>query len=706
VPEEEPRVGEERLLLALLPTDTGLWEWRSGDGARYLGDAWTTRLGYEPRALDGYAHLPTAMIHADDLPAALGRLKAHLDGTTSWYEAEYRLRTKRGEWRWIHDRGRVVERDGEGQPLRMIGMPTDVTERREAEAALFRERERALVTLASIADAVIATDSRGMVEYLNPVAEHFTGWTLSEARGEPLTRVFTVLHEVTREPIETSAERCLDEDRAMGVTSHLLLVRRDGAEFAIDESAAPLHDRDRRLTGVVIVFRDTTPQRQLTRQLSHQATHDPLTGLMNRREFERRLARVVASAQGSDTAHGLCYLDLDRFKTVNDTCGHMAGDALLRQLAAVLRAELRSRDTLARLGGDEFAVLLEHCELEQARRIAESLRLAVENFRFVWEGNAFTLGASIGLVEINRTCSSEADVVRAADTACYRAKHAGRNRVQVARLDDLASADGTRTDWSARITHALEESQFKLYVQPIVPLARTGGDEAAYWEVFLRLEDADAGLLPAGAFLPAAERYSLMSVIDQWVVRETIARLAGWRPNTGQRAHPPCCINLGRESLRDEALIGLIRERMHGDRLAPGTLCFEISEQAVLADLGQAVSFARELRELGCRVALDDFAGGLSSLHYLKALPLDLLKLSAAVTRDLGTDPLQDVVARAAAQAGRVLGIPIVAKGADNPAALDALRALGIDYAQGFALVPPRPIEDLIAEAGASCPLR
>jgi EAL domain-containing protein (putative c-di-GMP-specific phosphodiesterase class I) len=243
-------------------------------------------------------------------------------------------------------------------------------------------------------------------------------------------------------------------------------------------------------------------------------------------------------------------------------------------------------------------------------------------------------------------------------------------------------------------------------VQPIVPLARTGGDEAAYWEVFLRLEDADAGLLPAGAFLPAAERYSLMSVIDQWVVRETIARLAGWRPSTGQRGHPPCCINLGRESLRDEALIGLIRERVHGDRLAPGTLCFEISEQAVLADLGQAVSFARELRELGCRVALDDFAGGLSSLHYLKALPLDLLKLSAGVTRDLGTDPLQDVVARAAAQAGRVLGIPIVAKGADNPAALDALRALGIDYAQGFALVPPRPIEDLIAEAGASCPLR
>jgi len=692
-------------MLALLATDTGLWEWKSTTGARYLGDAWIGQLGHEPRALDGDTHLPAALVHPQDLPAAHARLKAHLAGATPWYEADYRLRTKRGEWRWIHDRGRVVERDGDGRPLRMLGMPTDITERKEAEAALFRERERALVTLASIADAVIATDSRGMVEYLNPVAEHFTGWTLAEARGEPLTRVFTVVHEATREPVETSAERCLDEDRAMGVTSHFLLVRRDGVEFAIDESAAPLHDRDGRLTGVVIVFRDTTPQRQLTRQLSHQATHDPLTGLMNRREFERRLARVVASAQGSDTAHGFCYIDLDRFKAVNDTCGHGAGDALLRQLAGVLRGELRGRDTLARLGGDEFAVLLEHCDLDQARRIAEALRVAVENFRFPWEGNTFKLGASIGLVEINRSCDSEADVVRAADKACYRAKHAGRNRVQVARLDDITTSDAGHTDWATRITRALEESQFRLYVQPILPLARTGVEEASYWEVFLRLEDADAGMLPAGAFLPAAERYSLMSVIDQWVVRETIARLGGWRPRAGQRV-PPCCVNLGRESARDEALIGLIRERLQGDRLAPGTLCFEINEQAVLADLGQAVSFARSLRELGCRVALDDFAGGLSSLHYLKALPLDLLKLSATVTRDLGTDPLQDVVARAAAQAGRVLGIPIVAKGADNPAALGALRALGIDYAQGFALAAPRPIEDLIAEAGASCPLR
>ena len=690
----------------MLATETGLWEWQASGGPRYLGDTWTSRFGHDSRDLVSEFHVAEQLVHAEDLPEVRACLTAHIAGTTPVYECEYRLRNRAGEWRWVHDRGRVVERDRDGHALRMIGMQTDVTERKEADAALFRERERAVVTLASIADAVISTDGRGMIEYLNPVAEHLTGWTLLEARGEPLTRVFTVLHELSREPVETSAERCLDEDRPMGLTSHLTLVRRDGVEFAIDESAAPLHDHEGRLTGVVMVFRDATPQRQLTRQLSHQATHDPLTGLINRREFERRLARVVLTARDSGTTHGLCYLDLDRFKTVNDTCGHVAGDALLRQLAGILRGELRSRDTLARLGGDEFAVLLEHCEMEQARRIAEGLRVVVQNFRFTWEDHIFGLGVSIGLVELTASCTTESEALRAADAACYRAKHAGRNRIHAAWAEDASPADGARTDWTTRITRALEETQFRLYAQPILPLARARAGEPGFWEVFLRLEDAEAGLLPAGAFLPAAERYSLMSVIDHWVVRHTIARLAGWRPREDQGSLPPCCINLGAESLRDEALIGLIRERLQEDRLAPSSLCFEVSEKAVLADLAQAVSFTRELRELGCRVALDDFAGGLSSLHYLKALPLDLLKLSPAVIRDHEADPLQAVVARAATQAGRVLGIPIVGKGADTSAALDALRALGVDFAQGFALAAPRPIEDLIAEAGASCPVR
>ncbi len=703
--EEELRISEERLKLALLATDTGLWEWHATTGARYLGEGWVSLLGYEPGELDGELHLPAHLVHAEDLPTVTARLNAHLDGRVPLFEAEYRLRTKRGEWRWVHDRGRVVERDGERRPVRMIGMQTDVTERRESEAALFRERERVLVTLASIADAVITTDSRGIIEYVNPVAEQLTGWSLSEAKGEPLTRVFTVLHEVSREPVETSAERCLDEARPMGLTSHLLLVRRDGVEFAIDESAAPLCDREGQLTGVVMVFRDATPQRQITRQLSHQAAHDALTGLINRREFERRLARVAASAEEVGTTHGLCYLDLDRFKIVNDSCGHVAGDALLRQLAGVLRGELRTRDTLARLGGDEFAVLLEHCELEQARHIAEALRVAVQDFRFTWEGSTFALGVSIGLVEIAAGCGTESDMLRAADTACYRAKHAGRNRIHMTRVEEIAAVDTTgRLDWAARITRALEHSQFRLYVQRILPLTEESGDPG-FWEVFLRLEDDEGVMVPAGAFLPAAERYSLMTMIDRWVIRHTIARLAGWCPAEGQSPLPLCCINLGGGSLRDEALLPLIQEELRANRLAPDSICFEIGEAAVLADLAQAVTFCRGLKELGCLVALDDFAGGLSSLHYLKALPVDLLKLSSALTRDLEADALQGVVARAARQAASVLGLPLIAKGADSFAVVEALKAVGIDYAQGFALAPPRPIEDLIAEAGASCPL-
>ncbi len=695
--QEELRVSEERLKLALLATDTGMWEWHVGRGVRHLGESWTRLLGHPPGRLDGPGLLPESLIHVEDFVAAREQLAAHLDDRAVHYESEYRLRNGGGEWRWIHDRGRVVERDASGRALRMIGMQTDVTDRRAAEAALIRERERALVTLASIADAVITTDSRGIVEYLNPVAENLTGWPLDEARGEPLPRVCPVLHEGTREPVETSAERVLDEERPMGLTSHLLLARRDGVEFAIDESASPLTDAQGRLTGVVMVFRDATPQRQITRQLSHEATHDGLTGLINRSEFERRLARVVTTAREAGTTHGLCYLDLDRFKTVNDSCGHLAGDALLRQLAAALRAELRSRDTLARLGGDEFAVLLEHCEVEQARRIAESLRTTVADFRFTWEGATFGLGVSIGLVEVTATTSSEADAMRAADTACYQAKRAGRNCVHIGRLDDLSAA-AERTDWAERITRGLEQSRFRLSVQRILPL-QPDASPPELWEMFLRLEDDAGVMLPAAAFLPAAERYSLMSVIDRWVIQHTMTRLAGWP------RRPLCCINLGGSSLGDEALIALIGQQLAQHRLAGDSLCFEIAEPAVLSDLARAVSFTRGLRSLGCRVALDDFGGGLASLHHLKALSLDFLKLSASITRDLGADALQTVVARAARDAAGVLGIPMIAKGADTPETVAALRQVGVHYAQGFSLGPPRPIEDLIAEAGASCPI-
>ncbi len=699
--QEELRLTEERLRLALLATDTGLWEWHVGRGVVYLGENWTRLLGLAPGRLDGAGLLAESLIHPEDLAGAREQLARHLDESTPHYEAEYRLRNGAGEWRWIHDRGRVVERDSERRPLRMIGMQTDVTVRRAAEAALVRERERALVTLASIADAVITTDSRGIVEYLNPVAEHLTGWPLAEAKGEPLTRVCPVLHESTREPVETSAERVLDEMRPMGLTSHLLLARRDGVEFAIDESASPLTDANGRLTGVVMVFRDATPQRLMTRQLSHEATHDGLTGLINRGEFERRLARVVASARDSETTHGLCYLDLDRFKGVNDSCGHVAGDALLRQLASALRTELRSRDTLARLGGDEFAVLLEHCEVEQARKIAESLRTTVADFRFIWEGKTFSLGVSIGLVEVTAATGTEADVLRAADAACYQAKRAGRNCVHVARLED-EFAIAERTDWAGRITRALEQSRFRLSVQRILPL-RPGMSPAELWEVFLRLEDDGGAMLPAAAFLPAAERYSLMSVIDRWVIQHTMSRLAGWHPSDGTSQLPLCCINLGGSSLADEALIPLIAQQLVQHRLPAASLCFEIGEPAALGDLARAVTFTRELRALGCRVALDDFAGGLASLHHLKALSLDFLKLSASITRDLRSDALQAVVARAACEAAGVLGIPIIAKGADSSETLAALERVGVQYAQGFSLAPPRPIEDLIAEVGASC---
>jgi EAL domain-containing protein (putative c-di-GMP-specific phosphodiesterase class I) len=306
-------------------------------------------------------------------------------------------------------------------------------------------------------------------------------------------------------------------------------------------------------------------------------------------------------------------------------------------------------------------------------------------------------------VEVTATTGTEADAMRAADAACYQAKRSGRNCVHVARLDDQSAA-AERTDWAGRITRGLEQSRFRLSVQPILPL-RPDVSPPELWEMFLRLEEDGGVMLPAAAFLPAAERYSLMSVIDRWVIQHTMARVAGWHPAEGRPQLPLCCINLGDSSLGDEALIALIGQQLAQHRLAPESLCFEIGEPAVLGDLARAVTFTRGLRALGCRVALDDFAGGLASLHHLKALSIDFLKLSASITRGLQADALQAVVARAACDAAGVLGIPIIAKGADTPETLAALRAVGVHYAQGFSLAPPRPIEELIAEAGASCPI-
>ncbi|HXG44962.1 MAG TPA: EAL domain-containing protein [Gemmatimonadales bacterium] len=617
-----------------------------------------------------------------------------------WLAAAARDGSWSGETQLLATDGRDVavsqvilcHRGPDGQVDFYSTIARDITERTQLARRLFEEKERAEVTLGSIGDGVIRTDAEGLIEYLNTVAEQLLGCRLASVAGRPIDHVITLANETTREPLENPVRICLRERRMVGRSGQSLLIRPDGREFAIDDSAAPIRDHEGRVIGAVMVFHDVSRARTLARQLAHQASHDSLTGLVNRHEFERRLSRIISRAREEASTHALCYLDLDQFKVVNDTCGHVAGDELLRRLAQALQKKVRRRDTLARLGGDEFGVLLEHCPPDQATRVAHELLAAIQEFRFVWEGKPFTLGVSIGVVTITSESENLAAVLRDADAACYAAKERGRNRVHCYEPNDavLALRQG-EMQWVTRITQALEEHRFRLYGQPIVPLAGRPS-ERSRCEVLIRLLQPDGTLVAPGAFIPAAERYNLMGQVDRWVIREVVALYARHRHRPWK---PIASINLSGASLSDPGLLAFVRDQLARHELSPDTLCFEITETAAIANLGQAAHFIRELKALGCWFALDDFGSGMSSFAYLQSLPVDALKIAGAFIRHIEHDPVEYAMVEAINRVGHVMRLRTVAEGVESVGTIATLRRIGVDYAQGFALGEPIPLEEL-----------
>jgi diguanylate cyclase (GGDEF)-like protein/PAS domain S-box-containing protein len=588
-------------------------------------------------------------------------------------------------------------------PLVLVTL-RDLTEWRRAQESLFREKEQAVITLESIGDAVVTTDTAGRMMYLNPMAERLTGWRTSEALGLPAATILTFISDTTREAIESTVARCLQEGRAVDLADGVLLLRRDGTEVAIGDSAAPIRDRNGGTTGVVLVFHDVTEKRRVSRKLSHEAAHDALTSLVNRKEFERRLTRALAdTAYGAVGEHALCYLDLDRFKLINDTCGHEAGDELLRQVAALLSSHMRKRDTLARLGGDEFTAILENCPLDEAAKIAETVRQAIAEFRYVWERQTFSLGISIGVVPITPTSGRMASVLRAADAACYVAKEAGGNRVFIDRPEPVAiAAPQTETRRVNRLAQALDEGRFHLFAQPIVPLLPEPGTRPRC-EILLRLPDERGHPQPAASFLPQAERYNLMPAIDRWVVGRTIELLGRWHHHHPECELPLCSINLSASSLDDESLVPRLREQLSQHRLPPEALCFEIAEAAALANFAQTVRFISEIRTTGCGVALDDFGHGVLSFTYLKALAVDFLKIGGHYVRGVVDDPVYGTIVTAVNQVGRLMGIATIAEEVDTEPVLNRLRNMGIGYAQGHAVAGAEPLADSEGEVVLPC---
>src|SRR5208282_4006312 len=461
------RFSEERFNLAVIGSNDGLWDWDVLTGDIYFSPRSKELAGYTDREIENTPEAFFALLHPDDLEPALAAAKAHIRDDCP-YDAEFRLLCKSGEYRWFRARGRSV-RNADDWAVRMAGSVSDINDSKLAEAQLFGEKERALVTLKSIGDAVITTDLRGRVEYFNPVAETLTGWKAHEAEGMPLAKVCRMLDETTRQALADPLERVGREGRTAKAATNVLLLRRDGSEIAINESTAPIRNRNGDVAGVVLVLHDVRREREYASQLSYQASHDALTGLINRREFEHRLSLALASARELNRTHAMLYLDLDQFKIVNDTCGHAAGDELMRRVSMLLQGRLREGDTLARIGGDEFGVILENCSPEHAERIADELRQTVTDFHFVWHDRSFAIGVSIGLVLVAEGPLTLADVLSAGDAACYMAKEKGRNRVQLYHRKDseLAVRQG-EMEWVARLHAALDADRFCLYSQRII----------------------------------------------------------------------------------------------------------------------------------------------------------------------------------------------------------------------------------------------
>jgi diguanylate cyclase (GGDEF)-like protein len=477
--------------------------------------------------------------------------------------------------------------------------------------------------------------------------------------------------------------------------AELVLRRKDGRKIVVLENSRTVRDEHGRTLYYEGTLTDITEAHELSRQLSYEASHDALSGLINRREFEIRLQRALDSAQATGAFHAVCYLDLDQFKVINDTCGHIAGDELLRQLAQVLQSRVRSNDALARLGGDEFGLLLHDCPVDDATNIANALLRAVEQYQFVWGASTFTVGASIGLVPLTGSFRRITQVLQAADAACYAAKDQGRNRVHVYQEDDTVVAQRHgEMQWVARVKRALSENRFLLEAQPIVPIAGDGAASAApSYELLLRMRDESGNVVPPGAFLPAVERYNLSLRLDRWVISSALHWLAANPALSARIAR--VYVNLSGDSVGDPQLHEFIRTTLDETRVAPTQIGFEITETAAISNLTRANQLIADLRRLGCSFSLDDFGSGVSSFAYLKALTVDWLKIDGLFVGNIVHDRIDYEMVRSITDIGHVMGKKVVAESVESAAVLARLKDIGVDYAQGHALGAPQPLASL-----------
>ena len=607
---------------------------------------------------------------------------------------DYRIKRADGDVRWVYDYTVPVKND-DGKVTHYAGYIIDISDRKCAEFELQQEKERAQVTLHSIADAVITTDVNGQIEYLNPKAEQMTGWESSIARGLPVSRVFCLFDEGSRESVEGPVTASLTAGETIVSSQDSVLKRHDGSHFTIQYSASPIVIDSGTPLGVILVFHDVTEARDLERKVTYQATHDGLTGLINRPEFETQLDYMLEVARKAGERHVLCHLDIDQLKLVNDTCCHEAGDKLIREVTGILTECLRESDLLARLGGDEFGVLLKNCSLEDAAGIVEKMLMAIHRLRFSSCEKYFDTSASIGIARIDSASESATHVMSEADLACQASKELGGNRFHIYQDSDQNLVQRhNEMRWVSRVSQAIESDNLVLYYQDIVPIGANSGG-GLHFEVLVRMRDEDGGIIPPNMFLPAAERYNLITSLDQWVVSHSLGWYAEHCNHDCNAASNTMAINLSGASITDTTFLAYIKDELGRTGVAPEVICFEITETAAVANLDAAAGFIRELRQMGCRFALDDFGSGLSSFAYLKNLPVDYLKIDGSFVKDMETDAVDRAMVNSIHQLGSVIGIKTIAEFVENEAILKRLAEIGVDYAQGYGISKPMPLDEM-----------
>jgi diguanylate cyclase (GGDEF)-like protein/PAS domain S-box-containing protein len=812
---------ESRWQFALESARQGVWDYDVTAGKTFYSSVWKEILGYRGEEIDDDAQAWWTFVHPDDVAAVRVAGQDHVANQTPYFECEFRMRHKDGHWVWILDRGKVVERDADGKPLRMLGTHTDITARKETEErlrrlseriqlavksggvglwernldtgkmwwdgrmleiygldpatseitydlwaerlhpedrqrvegevrdglagirpydtefrvitpagavryvrtmanltrkpdgspallsgtnwettetrlltdALSKEKELLQVTLQSIGDAVITTDTTANITFMNPVAEELTGWKAEEAMGKPVAAVIRIVDEATDGSVDSPVDECMRLVRPISRHENVVLIGRDGERRDIRESAAPVRTAAGEVIGAVLVFQDMTRSRQLQRQLAHSAAHDALTGLPNRTTFEAQLAATCADARVGRRQHALCFIDLDRFKIVNDTVGHAAGDALLREIGRVIMKNVRADDVTARLGGDEFALILRHCSIEQAERVAGTVIEAIRAIPFAWGGRIYDVGASIGMTAISENSPVPSELLSQADVACYTAKAMGRNRVSVYEPGESDAHRHHRDlQVAANIRGAIEQNHFRLYAQEIRSLKPTESG-SRHIELLLRLDDNGKIVEPA-SFIPAAERYDLMANIDRWVVRTA---LGTYGDRIRAERDLSIAINLSANSLNDPLFWPFLQDELKTTRVLPNQIHLEITETALINNLSAAHALVSAARAAGCAIVLDDFGTGLSSFAYLKRFPVDYVKIDGTFMQSLKESGVDRAIVESINDIAHKLGARTVAECVEDAEAIEILRMIGVDEVQGFAISRPMPIEAFLA---------